>query len=234
MYKEKWGAPKSLYEIDVRCTEIKIWNALALGRVITTIEFLPVQEKSNIGVLRKAVIEVEERILAALKFLSIPHASAKTHTRRFRDCFCLNFWDIDTGENSSSFGYSTTMGDFTQSESKSRKRKRQRRDRRVSAHQTDLNVPSPSSITKLTSFFEQISGLVVGSDIVGHIFEDSLPSWRYDDKLYLIPECRWVLGLRRCGNGYRYMYRVFVSDLEWQQRRHLFDGKGIYENIVLV
>jgi hypothetical protein len=66
------------------------------------------------------------------------------------------------------------------------------------------------------------------------MFEDSLPSWQCGDRLHLIPECRWVLGLRRSGSGYRYMYRVFVSDLEWQQRKQLFDGKGIYENILLV
>jgi hypothetical protein len=54
------------------------------------------------------------------------------------------------------------------------------------------------------------------------------------DRLYLIPECRWALSLRRSGSGYRYMYRVFVSDLKWQQCKQLFVGKGIYENIVLV
>jgi hypothetical protein len=234
MYKKKWGAPKSLFDIDVRCTEIRIRNALALGRVITTLEVLSVQEKKDISVLRKAILEVEERILAALKSLNIPHANAKTHTRRFRDYLRLNFWDVETGKGSCSSEHSATLEDFLQCENKSRKRKSQRRGCRVSAQQTDSNVPSPSSIAKLSSFFEHVSGLVIGSGIVGHMFEDSLPSWRYGDRLYLIPECRWVLGLRRSGNGYRYMYRVFVSDLEWQQRKHLFDGKGIYENIVLV
>jgi hypothetical protein len=27
---------------------------------------------------------------------------------------------------------------------------------------------------------------------------------------------------------------VFISDLSWQQRKHMFDDKGIYEDIVLV
>ena len=96
------------------------------------------------------------------------------------------------------------------------------------------NVPSSSSIAKLSSFFEHLRDLVIGSNIVGHMFEDSLPSWRCGDRLYLIPECRWVLGLRRSGSGYRYMYRAFISDLEWQQRKQLFDSQGTYENILLV
>lgn len=70
--------------------------------------------------------------------------------------------------------------------------------------------------------------------MVGHIFEDSLPSWRCGERLYLITECRWFLGLRRSGNGYRYMHRIFAYDLEWQRCKQMFDAKGIYENIVLV
>jgi hypothetical protein len=234
MYQKKWGAPKGLFDIDVRCTEIRIRNALALGRMITTVEVLSVQGKKDIDVLRKAIVEVEERILAALRSFNIPHADAKTHIRRFRDYLRLNFWDVDTGKGSCSSEHSATLEDFLQRERKSRKRKGQRRGRRVSAHQADPNIPSPSSIAKLSSFFEHVSDLVIGSNIVGHMFEDSLPSWRCDDRLYLIPECRWVLGLRCSGNGCRYMYRIFVSDLEWQQRKQLFNGKGIYENIVLV
>ncbi|KAH6613034.1 hypothetical protein C7974DRAFT_405060 [Boeremia exigua] len=234
MYKEKWGAPKSLFDIDVRCTEIRIRNALALGRVITTMEVLSMQENKDIGVLRKAIVEVEGRILAALKSMGIPHANATTHIRRFRDYLRLNFWDVDTGKGLCSSEHSATLEDFLQCESKSKKRKGQRRGCRNAAHQADPNVLSPSSIAKLSSFFEHVGHLVIGSNIVGHMFEDSLPSWRCGDRLYLIPECRWVLGLRRSGNRYRYMYRVFVSDLEWQQRKQLFDGKGIYEDIVLV
>jgi hypothetical protein len=233
-YQKKWGAPKSLFDIDVRCTEIRIHNALALGRVITTVEVLSVQEKKDTDVLREAIFEVEERILAALRSMDIPHADAKAHIRRFRNYLRLNFWDVDTREGSCSSEHSATLEEFLQCGRKSRKRKSQRRCRRVSAHQADPNVPSPSSIAKLSSFFEHIHDLVVGSSIVGHMFEDPLPSWQCGDRLYLIPECRWVLGLRRSGSGYRYMYRVFVSDLEWQQRKQLFDGKGIYENILLV
>lgn len=96
------------------------------------------------------------------------------------------------------------------------------------------NVPSSSSIAKLSSFFEHLRDLVIRSNIVGHMFEDSLPSWRCGDRLYLIPECRWVLGLRRSGSGYRYMYRAFIPDLERQQRKQLFDGQRTYENILLV
>jgi hypothetical protein len=233
-YVKKWGAPKSLFDVDVRCTEIRIHNALALGRVITTVDVLLMQGEKDTDVLRKAVLEVEERILAALSSMDIPHADAKKHVRRFRNYLRLNFWDIDTKKDSCSSGHGATLEEFLQCERKSRKRKSQRRGHRVSAHQVDPKVPIPSSIAKLSSFFEHIRNLVVGSSIVGHLFEDSLPSWRCGDKLYLIPECRWVLGLRRSGSGYRYMYRVFVSDLEWQQRKQLFDGKGIYENIILV
>jgi hypothetical protein len=238
MYEKKGWAPKSIFDIDVRCTEIKIGNALALGRVITTVEVLPMQERDEIDVLREAIVEVEERILITLRSMKIPHADARTHIKRFRDFLRLNFWDVDIveGEGSGlgSFEHSTTLDDFLQCKRKSRKRKSQQRGRKTSAQQADPNVWSPSSIAKLRSFFVQVSYLVVGSKIVGHIFEDSLPSWRCGDRLYLIPECRWVLGLRRSGIGYRYMYRVFVSDLEWQQRKQQFDGKGIYENIVLV
>jgi hypothetical protein len=234
MYEKKWGVPKSSLDIHVRCTEIRIHNALALGRVITTVEVLSTQEKKDADVLREAILEVEERILAALRSMGIPHADAKTHIRRFRDYLRLNFWDVDTGEGSCSSEHLATLEEFLRCEKKPKKRKSQRRGRRVSAHQADPNGPSPSSIAKLSSFFEHVSDLVVGSNIVGHMFEDSLPSWRCGDRLYLIPECRWVLGLRRSGSGYRYMYRVFVSDLEWQQRKQLFDGIGIYENIVLV
>jgi hypothetical protein len=233
-YQKKWGAPKSLFDIDVRCTEIRIHKALALGRVITTVKVLSVQEKRDTDVLRKAILEVEERILAALRSKDIRHAAAKKHTRRFRDYLRLNFWDIDTGEGSCSSEHSATLEEFLQCERKSRKGKSQLRDREVSAHQADPNVPSLSSIAKLSSFFEHVRNLVVGSDIVGHMFEDSLPSWRYGDRLYLIPECRWVLGLRGSGSRYRYMYRVYVSDLEWHQRKQLFDGKGDRENILLV
>jgi hypothetical protein len=233
-YVKKWGAPKSLFDVDVRCTEIRIHNALALGRVITTVDVLLMQGEKDTDVLRKAVLEVEERILAALSSMDINHADVKAHVRRFRNYLRLNFWDFDAKKDSCSSEHGATLEEFLQCERKSRKRKSQRRGHRVSAHQVDPKVPRPSSITKLSSFFEHIRNLVVGSSIVGHLFEDSLPSWRCGDKLYLIPECRWVLGLRRSGSGYRYMYRVFVSDLEWQQRKQLFDGKGIYENIILV
>lgn len=234
MYKEKWGAPKSLFDIDLRCTEIRIRNALELGRVITTIEVFSLQKNKDIGVLRKAIVEVEERILAALRSMGIPYANATTHIRRFRDYLRLNFWDVDTGKGSCSSEHNATLEDFLQCESKSKKRKGQRRGCRNAAHQTEPNVSSPISIAKLSSFFEHVGHLVVGSNIVGHMFEDSLPSWRCGDRLYLIPECRWVLGLRRRGNGYRYMYRVFISDLEWKQRKQLFNGNGIYEDIVLI
>jgi hypothetical protein len=234
MYEQKWGAPKSIFDIDVRCTEIRIRDALALGKLITTVEVLPVPEKQDIYVLREAIIEVEERILRALKSTKKRHSDAKTHIQRFRDFLRLNFWDVDEREVSGSSEHSTTLEDFLHGKRKSRKKKRQRRGRKVSAHQADPNFPNPSSIAKLSSFFGHVSYLVVGSEFVGHIFEDTLPSWRCGDRLFLISECRWVLGLRRSGNGYQYMYRVFVSDLEWQQRKQLFDGKGIYENIVLV
>lgn len=233
-YEKKWGAPKSVFDIDVRCNKIRIRDALALGRVITMVEVPSVQENKDQNVLRGAIDEVEKRILAALKSMSIPYADAKTHIRRFRDYLRLNFWDVEREDGSGSFKHSMTLEGFLQWGRSSRKRKSQRRGRKVSAHQADPKVPSSSSTAKLSSFFENVSCLVVGSEIVGHIFEDSLPSWRCGDRLYLIPECRWVLGLRHSGNGSRYMYRVFVSDLEWQQRKQLFDGKGIYENIVLI
>ena len=234
-YKRKWGMPKSLLDIDVRCTELNIQNALALGRVITTVEIISVQKCMDADMLRKAVFEVEDRILAVLRSKDIPHADAKTHTRRFRDYICLNFWDGDKANRPSSPEHSaTTLDEFLRCGSKSKKRKSQRRRRRAVAYQEDPFVPSPSSITKLSSFFEHTRHLVVGSGIVGHMYEDSLPSWRCGDRLYLIPECRWVLGLRRSGSAYRYMYRVFISDLAWQQRKQLFDGKGSYESILLV
>jgi hypothetical protein len=234
MYEKKWGAPKSIFDIDVKCTGIRIRNALALGRVITTMEILPVQENENVDALREAILGVEERILKALRSMDIPHTDARAHIQRFRDFLRLNFWDVDTKEGSSPSENSTALEDFLQCKRKSGKRKGQRRGRKASAHQADPNVSNSSSIAKLSSFFGYVSYLVVGSDIVGHIFEDLLPSWRCGDRLYLIPECRWVLGLRHSGNGYRYMYRVFVSDLEWQQRKQLFEGNGTYEDIVLV
>lgn len=235
MYKKKWGAPKSVFDIDVRCTEIRIRDALALGRVMTVVEVHPVQGESNIDVLRKAILELEQRILAALKAVSIPHTDARTHIQRFRDFLRLNFWDVDAGEGSSSSEPRTTLEDFLQSKRKSSKRKDQRRGRKVSGQRAaDPILSSSPSLAKLSSFFGYVSHLVIGSNIVGHIFEDSLPSWQRDDRLYLIPECRWVLGLRRSGIGYQYMYRVFISDLGWQQRREMFNERGIYKNIVLV
>lgn len=234
MYEKKWGAPKSIFDIDVRYTKIRIQDALALGQVITTVEVLPVPEKQDIHVLREAIIEVEERLLKALRSMGKPHADAKMHIRRFRDFLRLNFWDVDAGEGSGSSEHSTTLEDFLHCKRNLRKKKRQQRGRKVPPQQSNPNVPNPSSIAKLSSFFGHVSYLVVGSKFVGYIFEDTLPSWRCGDRLFLIPECRWVLGLRRSGYGYQYMYRVFVSDLKWQQRKQLFDGKGIYENIVLV
>ncbi|KAH4069868.1 hypothetical protein HBH70_076250 [Parastagonospora nodorum] len=234
MYEKKWGAPKSMFDITVRCTEIRIRNALALGRVITTVEVHPVQRKNDVNTLRKAIVEVEQRIVAALRSLNIPHAGTKTHIKRFRDFVRLNFWDVDAVDGSDPSNHCTTLEDFLQSKRKSSNRKGHRRDRKVSAHRTDPSILSPCSIEKLGSFFGHVRHLVIGSNIVGHMFEESLPSWQCGDRLYLIPECRWVLGLRRSGIGYRYMYRVFVSDLEWQQRKQQFDGRGIYENIVLV
>jgi hypothetical protein len=91
MYEKKWGVPKSIFDINVRCTEIRIQNALALGRVITTVKVLPVQEKNDMNRLREAIIEVKERILVALRSINIPHAVAKTHIKRFLDFLCLNF-----------------------------------------------------------------------------------------------------------------------------------------------
>ncbi|KAF7670960.1 hypothetical protein GT037_010924 [Alternaria burnsii] len=154
--------------------------------------------------------------------MDIPHAQTKTHIRGFRNYLCLNFWGNDTGEGPCSSEHSATLEEFLRSKRKSKKKKVQRR--------------SSKSIAKLSSFFEHSRHLVVGSKIVGHIFEDenSPPSWQSSDRLYIIPECRWALGLRRSGRGYRYMYRVFISDLSWQQRKHMFDDKGIYEDIVLV
>jgi hypothetical protein len=235
-YKQKWGIPKSLHDIDVRCTEIKIHDALALGRVITTLKLLPVPEREDTDVLHEAILDVEEQIRKALRLMKIPHAHTKTPVREFRNYLRLNFWDDDTGEGSCSSEHSATLEEFLGNEKKSKKRKDQRRSNKVSILQANPNVPSPSSIAKLGSFFEHSRDLVVGSKIVGHIFEDedSPPCWQSGDKLYLIPECRWVLGLRRNGSGYQYMYRVFISDLAWQQRKQMFDDKGVYENIVLV
>jgi len=234
MYKKKWGAPKSVFDIDVRCTAIRIQNALALGRVITVVEVPTLKEQKDIDVLREALVEVEERILAALKAGGVSRAAARAHIHRFRDYFRLNFWDVDAEIVPDSFKWSMTLEDFLQCEGKSRKRKGQQHRNKISGYQTDDNALSASSVAKLSSFFGQVSHLVVGSNIVGHIFEDLLPSWRRGDRLYLIPECRWILGLQRSGKGYRYVYRVFVSDLEWEQRKQLFDEKGTYEDIVLV
>ncbi|CAN9210891.1 unnamed protein product [Alternaria alternata] len=235
-YQQKWGIPKSLHDIDVRCTEIKIHHALALGRVITTLKLLPVPEREDTEVLREAILKVEERIRKALRRMNIPHAHRKTPVQEFRNYLRLNFWDDDTEEGSCSSEHSATLEEFLRCKRKPKKRKGQRRSSKASANQADLNVPGPSSIAKLSGFFAHSRDLVVGSKIVGHIFEDedSPPCWQSGDKLYLIPECRWVLGLRRNGSGYQYMYRVFISDLAWQQRKQLFDDKGVYENIVLV
>lgn len=235
-YQQKWGIPKSLHDIDVRCTEIKIHDALVLGRVITTLKLLPVPEREDTDVLREAILGVEEQIRRALRRMDIPHAHTKTHIREFRNYLCLNFWDNDTGEGPCSSEHSATLEEFLGSKRKSKKKEVQRRSSKVSIPQANPNVPSPSSIAKLSSFFEHSRDLVVGSKIVGHIFEDedSPPSWQSGDRLYIIPECRWALGLRCSGRGYRYMYRVFISDLSWQQRKHMFDDKGIYEDIVLV
>ncbi|KAH8624599.1 hypothetical protein IG631_20064 [Alternaria alternata] len=235
-YKQKWGIPKSLHDIDVRCTEIKIRDALALGRVVTTLKILPVPERQDTDVLRKAILEVEEEILKALGLIDIPRADTKKPIRKFRKYLHINFWGVDRREGPSSSEHSATLEEFLRCKRKSKKRKGQRRSSKVSANQADLNVPEPSSIAKLSSFFAQSRDLVVGSEIVGHIFEDedSPPCWQSGDKLYLIPECRWALGLRHNGSGYRYMYRVFISDLAWQQRKQMFDDKGVYESIVLI
>lgn len=230
-----YGAPKSKHDIIAqgvpvknllpiygRCTEIRIHDALEYGQVITTLKIVPLKGRKNTAVLRKAIHEVEERILAALRSVDIAHADLEAHIRRFRDYLCLNFWDVDIEGGSYSSEHRATLKEFLEGQRKSKKRKGRQR--------------STASIAKLSSFFEPSRDLVVGSKIVGHIFEDedSPPSWQPGDRLYLIPECRWVLGLRRSGNGYRYMYRVFISDLAWQQRKHMFDGQGTYEDIVLV
>jgi hypothetical protein len=211
------------YDIYGTCTEIRIHDALEYGQVITTLKIVPLQKRKNTAVLRKAIHEVEERILAALRSVDIPHTDLQAHIRRFRDYLRLNFWDVDIEGGSYSSEHSATLKEFLESQKKSKKRKGQRRS-------------TPSSIAKLSSFFAHSRDLVVGSKIVGHIFEDedSPPCWQSGDRLYLIPECRWVLGLRRSGSGYRYMYRVFISDLAWQQRKQMFDDEGIYEDIVLV
>ena len=241
------GAPESKYEMlaqgvstedpfDIygRCTGIRIHDALALGRVITTLQLVPPQKRRNTDVLRGAIMGVEERILAALRL--IPHADAKTPIQKFREYLRINFWDVDGREGPCSSEYSVILEEFLGCKRKSKKRKGQRRSSKVSADQADPKVPSPSSIAKLSTFFEHSRDLVVGSKIVGHIFEDedSPPCWQSGDRLYLIPECRWVLGLRRSGSGYRYMYRVFISDLEWQHRKQMFDDQGTYEDIVLI
>ena len=138
-YEKKWGAPKSLFDIDVRCTEIRIHNALtlalALGRVITTVRVLSVQEKKDTDVLREAILEVEEKLLASLSCMDIPHAIGKTHIRGFRDYLRLKFWGADTTKGLCSSEHSGTLEEFLQCERKLRKRKSQRRGRRVSAHQ---------------------------------------------------------------------------------------------------
>jgi hypothetical protein len=134
MYEKKWGVLKSIFDIDVRCTELRIRNALALGRVITTVEVLPVQEKQNINVLREAIVNIEERVLVALRSMDISHADAKTHVKRFRDFLRLNFWDVDKVEGLGSSEHSTTLEDFLQCKRKLRKRKSQRRGRKVLAH----------------------------------------------------------------------------------------------------
>jgi hypothetical protein len=201
--------------------------------VITTVEILPLQEIQDTDVLCEAVFEVERRITAALRSMHIPHAEAKAHTRKFRDYLRLNFWDAESENILSSSEDSVALEEFLRHGKKPRKRATRRHGRRTSAHQANTSVPSSSSIAKLSSFFGHGRDLVVGSKIVGHMFEDSLPPWRCGDKLYLIPECRWALGLRRSGSAYRYMYRVFISDLDWQQRKVVFDGKGIYESILL-
>jgi hypothetical protein len=123
-YKKKWGIPKSFFETDVRCTGIKIHNALALGRVITTLEVPSLQGKKDTDELREAIFEVEERILAALRTEDIPHADAKTHIRRFRDHVRLNFWDVDTRKDSCLSEHSAALEDFLQRERQSRKGKK--------------------------------------------------------------------------------------------------------------
>lgn len=73
------------------------------------VEVLPVQGKEDIDVLHEAIARVEERIIAALRSMNIPYAAAKTHIYRFRDYLRFNFWDVDTGKDSGSSGYSTTF-----------------------------------------------------------------------------------------------------------------------------
>jgi hypothetical protein len=232
-YSRKWGTPKISYDSVVRCTEMEIHNALALGRVITTLRLLPIPEREDTDVLREAILGVEERILAALRL--IPHADAKRPIQKFREYLRINFWNMDRSEGLCSSERKATLEEFLGCKRKSKKRKGQRHSSKVSADQADPKVPSPFSVAKLSTFFECSRDLVVGSKIVGHIFEDedSLPCWQSGDKLCLIPECRWVLGLRRNGSGYRYMYRVFISDLTWQQRKHMFDAKAVYEDLSL-
>jgi hypothetical protein len=235
-----YGAPKSKHDIIAQgvtvknllpiygiCTEIRIHDALEYGQVIKTLKIVPLQKRNNTAVLRKAIHEVEERILVALRSMDIPHADLEAHIRRFRDYLRLNFWDVDIEGGSYSSEHRATLKEFLEGQSESKKRK---------GHRRSTNVPSPASIAKLSSFFEPSRDLVVGSKIVGHIFEDEdlPPSWQCGDSLYLIPECRWVLGLRRSGSGYRYMYRVFISDLAWEQRKQTFNDQGTYEDIVLV
>lgn len=233
MYRKKWGAPKSIFDIAVRGSAIKIRNALALGRVITVVEVPAVQEQKGVDVLRKALVEIETMISAALKATKISHAAARMHIRRFRDYIRVNFWDVDAGKAAGSFERSMALEEFLKRKGKSR-RKGQQGGRKASAHQADSKTASSSSAAKLSNFFRQVSHLMVGSNIVGHVFEDSLPSWQSGDRLFLIPECRWILGLRHTGKGYRYMYRIFISNLEWEERKKLFDEKAIYEDIVLV
>lgn len=183
---------KNSYNIYGRCTEIKIHDALALGRVITTLKPLPVPEREDTDVLHEAILDVEEQIRKALRLMKIPYAHTKTPVQEFRNYLRLNFWDDDTGEGSCSSEHSATLEEFLGNEKKSKKRKDQRRSNKVSILQANPNVPSPSWIAKLGSSFKHSRDLIIGSKIVGHIFEDEdlPPCWQSGDKLYLIPECR--------------------------------------------
>jgi hypothetical protein len=229
------GAPKSTFELSAQDRALGIKHVLVLGTVITVLEIPSVQVQNDLEVLRKALSDVEQKILIALKRIQMPHAAARIHIQRFRDYLHSNFLVAETEKESKKFEWSTILEDFLKYKGKTKRRRKGVRGRDVvPTHHADSDAANIILGTRLSRFFEQVQCLVVGSDIVGHIFEDSLPSWRCGDRLFLIPESRWALGLRSNGDAYRYIYRVFISDLEWKQRQSWFDGKCIYKDIVLV
>ena len=61
-----------------------------LRSVITVLKIFAVQEY-DLEALHKASVEIEERILIAMRIIKMPYTAVRTHIQRFRDYLNLNF-----------------------------------------------------------------------------------------------------------------------------------------------